>query len=208
MLLAARERFSPSPRVLKRPLFVRVFLVLAETLRLDIFKLLDILQKEMEVVMVLRVDIRITEKGSLSEESAHNELILVVYDTDYVKKLHAKSYRDRILYGAHGWYVPAKYALSFEERPRKYSRGGTDSGLFSALTASDDGLRDQAIWFSCLRDLPEVIMALKEKFPQEDFPDQVDYIIDFPFRRNDVPNTRASIVTPKPPKTRPLKRTF
>jgi hypothetical protein len=150
--------------------------------------------------MTLVTRIRIEERQSLTpkeprtpERKGFERLMLIVYDTAFIAKLHE---RDKNIYDdVFRWYVPAKYHLHFHD-------AFDDDSIVAQVHASSDKYREMGIWFKRLSDLPVAIKALKEKYPGEPIPDQVDGVVDF---STDGRHTKPddSIVIPEPQQKQP-----
>lgn len=145
----------------------------------------------MNLVVKLQIEERSSAGSVRGMKKPRPDVVLIVYDTAYISYLKV---RDKDIDEETGsrWYVPAKYCLISQA-------GWDDDGIVGQVHAHSDEFMNKAIWFACLRDLPVALTKLKEKFPQENLPNQVDYTIDYPLRRMDL-EPGASIVTPDPPK--------
>lgn len=118
-------------------------------------------------------------------------IILIIYDTQRIAERNEED--QHRLYGTRPMYVPAKYAITYEDSV-------TDSDIFAQSFATSDNYLDKPIWFSYWRDLPVALQALRERFPELSLQDQVDYTLDWPLRKHvDRRTPGSSIVTPEPP---------
>lgn len=132
---------------------------------------------------------RIEERESPAHKKERPDLILLIYDTAAIVRINERDNLEAL--GLRPVYVPAKYALILQSER-------ADEKLTAQAYAIADELLNKAVWFDGLRCLPVAIGKLKEKFPDVNIPDQVDFCIDWPMFKEDwVPG--STIVEPVPP---------
>lgn len=143
------------------------------------------------------VRVRIEERESLATKGERPDLILLIYDTAAITRINERDNFEAL--GLRPIYVPAKYALILQG-------GREDEKLIAQGYAIADELLNEAVWFDGLRCLPVAIGKLREKFPQVQIPEQVDFCVDWPMFKEDwVPG--STIVEPVPPIVKKSRRT-
>jgi hypothetical protein len=109
--------------------------------------------------------------------SGDPELVLIIYDTDGVEKIHtradmrwtAANLPDNVI------EVKAKYAICLTHPD--------DSDMIAQCYATRQ-YASEAEWTDDWHDLPNAIERLRARHPDGPFPDEIAYVIDWPYRDN------------------------
>lgn len=120
---------------------------------------------------------RPAQSARFREALPRKELILIIYDTDAVQKITdredmqwaAENFPDSVI------EVRKKYALVLV--------GRDDSNMIAQIHATRRHA-DQAEWADDWHDLPAAIERLRARRLGETFPDEIDYVIDWPYNRS------------------------
>ena len=129
------------------------------------------MKKPKIVIENLTNETRVVTRG----ERRRSSLILVSFDTYAVRRINDRR-REEFGRDEDDLICPAKYALS-------WSSGGDDVGIFAQVLLGLQKYRVKAVWFDDFYDLPVAIEKLHKMFPDEDLPDQVGCLVDWPFNR-------------------------
>ncbi len=116
-------------------------------------------------------------------------LILFVYDTAWAQRdneEYMKAYRQE----KPRLKLPAKYGVGL------HHQRWTDAGIIAASFLNGDEGNNKAIWFDRFSDLPFAVQALRERFPKIPIPEQVNYVIDWPFDRRKGEPGSTLVATP------------
>lgn len=129
-------------------------------------KVLNIVQGEMTL-------------GKPYQGSAAPELVLIVYDTGGVQRIHNRDRKDRPealgFSPDHTIVVTAKYAVCLV--------GRDDSDMIAQYYATRKGARE-AEWSDSWYDLPAAIDKLRDRHSDKPFPEEIAYVVDWPYHRH------------------------
>ncbi len=107
--------------------------------------------------------------------SANPELVLIIYDTDGVEKIRNRADMRQTANHSPGNVIEvrAKYAICLTDRD--------DSNMIAQYYATRQ-FASEAEWTDDWHDLPNTIEKLRTRHMDKPFPDEIDYIIDWPYR--------------------------
>ncbi len=125
----------------------------------------------MDILKIVKAQLEPTQ-GRGRGGRGRKELILIIYDTVWVYRIHKRRDSELDRGNPDGVIdIRAKYALVFT--------GHDDSNAIAQCYAMR-GHAAEAEWTHDWHDLPAAIERLRGRHPGEPFPDEIDYVIDWP----------------------------